>query len=74
MDELHSSKILMIQQGLPRGVSSVGNPRGPLTGFDSGSVAEQSILHDIFFFFSFLSFKLIVMMLTLRSISIGMIL
>ncbi len=27
----HSSKILTIQQGVPRGVSSVGNPWGPLT-------------------------------------------
>ncbi len=39
---LHSSKILTIQQGIPRGVSSIGNPRGPLTGFNSGSVAEES--------------------------------
>ncbi len=40
---LHSSKILTIHQGLPRGVSSVGNPRGPLTGFNSGSVAEETL-------------------------------
>ncbi len=39
---LHSSKILTIQQGLIRGVSSVGNPPGPLMGFNSGSVAEES--------------------------------
>ena len=32
----------MIQQGLTRGVSSVGNPWGPLTGFKSGSVTEES--------------------------------
>ena len=39
---IHSSKILTIQQGLPRGVNSVGNPWGSLTGFNSGSVAEES--------------------------------
>ena len=30
----HSSKFLTIQQGLSRGVSSIGNPRGPLRGFN----------------------------------------
>ncbi len=44
---VHSSKILTIQQGLPRGVSSVGNPRRPLTGFHSGRVAAAH-LHDIY--------------------------
>ncbi len=34
---LHSSKILKIQQGLPRRVSSVGNPWGPLTGAEESS-------------------------------------
>ena len=38
---IHSSKILTIQQGLPRGVSSIGNPRGPLTGFNSHSHWEE---------------------------------
>ncbi len=38
----HSSKILTIQWGLPRRVSSVENPRVPLTGFNLGSVAEES--------------------------------
>ncbi len=40
---LHSSKILMIQQGQPWGVSSVGNPRQAPTGFNSGS----SISHKV---------------------------
>ncbi len=31
---MHSHKILMKQQGWPRGVSSVGNPRQALTGFN----------------------------------------
>ncbi len=34
----HSSKILTIQQGQPRGVSSGGNPRQASTGFNSGSL------------------------------------
>ncbi len=33
-------KILTIQQGWPRGVSSVGNPRQVSKGFSSGSLAE----------------------------------
>ncbi len=37
---LHSHKILTKQQGWPRGVSSVGNPRQALTGFNSGSLAK----------------------------------
>ncbi len=36
----HSNEILTKQQGWPREVSSVGNPRQALTGFNSGSVAK----------------------------------
>ncbi len=37
---VHSHKILTKQQGWLRGVSSVGNPRQALTGFNSGSLAK----------------------------------
>ncbi len=48
---VHSSKILTIQQGVPRGVSSVGNPRGPLTGFNIlpiGSLKKIIALPSVF--------------------------
>ncbi len=38
---MHSSKILTIQQGQPRGVSSVGNPRQASIGFNSGSLMAE---------------------------------
>ena len=44
----HSSKILMIQQAQPWGVSFVGNPRQVSTGFNSGSLIYQlSIYHKL---------------------------
>ncbi len=38
---LHSSKILTIQQGQPRGVSSIGNPRQASTGNYSGNLMAE---------------------------------
>ena len=40
-ESVHSSKILTIQQGQPRGVSSIGNPRQASTGFNSGSLMAE---------------------------------
>ncbi len=38
---MHSSYILAIQQGLSWGVSSIGNPQGPLAGLNLGSMGEE---------------------------------
>ncbi len=47
---LHSPKIPTIQQGRPRGVSSVGNPRQASTGFTSRRLAELvQLLHAGFY-------------------------
>ncbi len=41
LSELHSSKILTIQQGHSRRVSSIGNPRQASTGVNSGSLMAE---------------------------------
>ncbi len=43
LSTLHSSKILTIQQGQPRGVSSIGNPRQASTGFNSESLISYKV-------------------------------
>ncbi len=38
---MHSQKILMIQQGYPRGVSSIGNPRQVLIPYSLGHLSSE---------------------------------
>ncbi len=42
---LHSGKILMIQ-GLPRGVSSIGNPQQPFMGLTQGSMVMLRFVYE----------------------------